>query len=226
MAIGRLIVDALGADSSFQFTGAGVSNAMYVDYMELNDYATNTDANGNFLAFNISANMVIYYADAEENGVSVAAKMNHKNSNRLRWVPAYMGYFTSTNYVYPDGTTNTFNTALAHSPTLDSDGDGIPNSSDPTPIFVPSQWDVSITTTNIPPLTAFISWHSIPNATNTVQYSTNMVTWFLLTNFVSPTLTPPAGGWPITNRISDPIIGPMRMYHVMVYPTTTNVYGP
>jgi hypothetical protein len=226
VAIGHLIFDALGANSSFKFTGAGVSNALYVDLIDLRDFATNTDGGGNFTVFNIGANMVIYYADARENGVSVAAKMNHKNSNRLRWVPAYAGYFTSTNYVYPDGTTNTFNTALAQSSTLDSDGDGVPNGSDPTPIFVPSQWDVSITMTNIPFPRSLISWHSIPNATNTVQYSTNLVTWFLLTNFVSPTLTPPAGGWPITNMISDPIIGPMRMYQVMVFPTTTNVYGP
>jgi len=39
---------------------------------------------------------VIYYAQAVMNGVSVAEKMNHKNSNRLRWVPMYAGYFSST----------------------------------------------------------------------------------------------------------------------------------
>jgi hypothetical protein len=226
VAIGRLIFDALGTSSSFKFTGASTSNAIYVDLMELRHFATNTDINGNFLAFNITTNMVIYYADSIENGVSIAAKMNHKNGNRLRWVPAYAGYFSSTNYVYPDGSTNSFNKALANSATVDSDGDGTANGSDSTPFFVPSQWDVSVVITNIPPLNALISWHSIPNATNTVTYSTNMVNWFLLTNFVSPTPVPPVGGWPITNSVLDPVSGPMRVYQVSVNPTTTNLYGP
>jgi hypothetical protein len=87
--------------------------------------------------------------------------------------------------VYPDGTTNTFNTALAQSSDTDSDGDGIVNSLDPTPFFVPSQVNFTVTTTNLPPLSARIEWTTIPNATNFVYYKTNLLAanWLAFTNF-------------------------------------------
>jgi hypothetical protein len=231
MAVGRLILDAQGSAPQTQFTfqGAGGGNAIYVDYLELRDSATNFDGTGNVSSLSINTNnMVIYYAEAFINGASVAAKLNHKNGDRLRWVPAYAGHFSSTNIVYPDGTTNTFNTALAKSTLIDSDGDGTPNAGDTTPFFVPSQVALSLTVTNIPPLTALITWHSIPAATNYVYYTTNMMssTWFSLTNFVSPTNRPPVGGWPITNTVSDLVnLAQPRYYNVKVCPNKVEVYG-
>src|ERR1039458_1617180 len=114
-------LDAVGANSSFKFNGTGVSNALYVDDLNLLDSATNFNGS-QVSALNISANMVIYYAQAMVNGASVAEKLNHLNGNHLRWVAAYAGHFSSTNIVYPDGTTNTFNAALAQSSDIDSDG--------------------------------------------------------------------------------------------------------
>jgi len=207
VAVGHLILDGLGIASSFKFTGTGASNAMYVDLLELRDQATNRDVNGNFLAISNTPNMVIYFASAFMNGVSVADKMNGKNGNRLIWIPAYTGYFSSTNYVNFDGTTNVVNTSVLQSTTIDSDGDGIPNASDPTPFFTTSEFDFTMSQTNLPPLAALIQWHSIPSATNYIFYSTNGLTGqynLLLTNFVSPSLVPPAGGWPITNAVVDP----------------------
>jgi hypothetical protein len=239
-AIGVLVLDALGASSTFKFNGAGVSNALYVDELVLLDTATNFNAT-QVNALNISSNMVIYYADALlGNGASVASKLNHLNGNRLRWVAAYAGYFSSTNIVYPDGTTNTFNAALAQSPDIDSDGDGIPNGSDPTPFFVSSQVNFMLTLTNRPPPSVRLQWTTIPLATNYIYYRTNLLAtnWLPLTtfdnyyyganvavtnsahmnSFVSPQPYPSSAAnvW-----VFDAVTNMQRYYRVMVQPWLT-----
>ena len=115
-------MDAQGSASSFIFNGVGTSNALYVDKLVLLDYAsyTNHDANGNLpglvINSNVNGGLVIYYADAVmADGTSVAVKLNHKNNDRLRWVPNYTGHFSSTNLAFPDGTTYSFNAALVQS---------------------------------------------------------------------------------------------------------------
>ena len=79
------------------------------------------------------------FAQATVGGVSIAEKINNAslagaNGGRLLWVPQYAGYFSSTNLVYPDGSTNTVNAALAASKQVDSDGDGLANPATP-PLF-------------------------------------------------------------------------------------------
>ena len=99
VAIGRLILDAQGTNSSFRFNGAGVSNAIYVDSLVLLDYAsyTNHDANGNMPMIVINPNLVIYYADAiNGDGEDVTKKLNHKNGNHFQWVTNYTGCFASS----------------------------------------------------------------------------------------------------------------------------------
>jgi hypothetical protein len=228
-AVGLLVLDAQGRSSTFKFYGAGTSNALYVDELEVLDYASWTNHNGpNLRGLFFNTNLVIYYAQAISvfggSIVSVAEKLNGANTNHLRWMWTYAGHFSSTNIVYPDGTTNTFNAALAQSPNYDSDGDGTVNRDDPTPFFVPSEVALTVVVSNIPPLTALISWHSIPNATNRVFYTTNLITpnWTILTNFISPTNVPPVGGWPITNLVSDPVnLALPRYYQVVVDPWLT-----
>jgi hypothetical protein len=181
-AVGRLILDALGVNGLFAFNGATTSNALYVDELELLDSATNFDGT-QVNALSIGPNMVIYYAQAVVNGVSVAEKLNHLNGNRLRWVPAYAGYFSSTNIVYPAGVTNgPFNIALAQSTTIDSDGDGIVNGNDPVPFFSSGMINLTIVSTNLPPQTEWITWNTVPNATNYIYYTTKFAAWYILTN--------------------------------------------
>jgi hypothetical protein len=227
-AVGRLILDAQGPSSKFTFNGIGTNNALYVDYLELLDYATNRDNSGDPTALTNNPGLFIYYAQAVQNGVSVADKLNHKNNDHLRWVPAYNGYFSSTNLVF-GGTTNAVNAALAQSTTLDSDGDGTANVGDSSPIFVSSEVAFTLTLTNVPPLKARLQWQSIPSATNYVFYKTNLVSanWLLLTNFVSATNVPPVGGWPVTNSVTDPVnpVQP-RYYRVRVDPNSILTYGP
>jgi len=227
VAVGLLILDAKGVNSSFRFNGTGTSNALYVDELELLDYAsyTNHDGSGNLPALSFSNNLVLYYAQAiAADGASFAEKLNGANSNHLRWVYSYAGHFSGTNIVYPDGTTNgPFNTALAQSSDIDSDGDGLVNGSDPTPFFTTNMIHFTYYSTNLPPETIVLTWNSIPNATNYVLYSTNSpVGPFdqILTSFISPIPYPS----PATNVTAfDPIVSTnnMRFYRVRVDPWLT-----
>lgn len=226
-AIGQLLLDAEGPPPHTVFlfkgtAGAGVTNAIYVDNLQLFNQATNGTFTNNYnlTSLTFSNNLVIYYAQALLNGVSIAEKLNHGNNDHLRWVPAYAGHFSSTNLVYPPGVTNTVNTALAQSSDIDSDGDGIVNSEDATPFFVTSQLNFSVTVTNLPPLSARLQWVTIPLATNYLEFKTNLLSpvWLPLTNFVSP-LPYPSGaasvGW------FDPLTNGPHFYRVTVSPWLT-----
>ena len=238
MAIGHLVLDAQGASSGTQlsFNGVGVSNAIYVDRLELRDYAswTNHDSGGNLPALVINPNLVIYYADAIAAGADVytggpadvSRELNHKNNDHLRWVPTYAGFFSSTNMVFAGTTNGPFNIALAQSSDIDSDGDGIANAFDPTPFFLSSMIS-PVVISNTPSGPLAISWNSIPHATNYVVYSTdNSAGSFtnLLTNFS----TNNAGPFTMSNFIS-PIPYPSPPARVMIFtpvPGSTQYYWP
>jgi hypothetical protein len=233
MAIGRLILDALGLApyTMLSFNGAGgkgASNALYVDELVLLDSATNF---GPTLVsnINISANMTIYYAQAMLNGFSVAEKLNGLNGGHLRWVPQYAGHFSSVTLVY-GGATITVNAALRNSTDIDSDGDGINNAYDPTPFFLPSQMMFSLSLTNKPlPHTPLLRWRSVPASTNYVQYTTNLLSgnWQTLTTLtngsasgmVTNTVT-------LTNMVNNPTPSAMRFYRVRIDESSTRLYGP
>jgi hypothetical protein len=228
VAIGRLVLDALApaTGAQFYFSGTGASNALYVDRLELTGYASYAyhDSGGNLRALAFNTNLVIYYADAvDPNYGDVSALINHKNNDHLRWVPTYAGYFSSTNLVYL-GATNAFNLALAQDSVIDSDGDGIANASDPTPFFLPAMLNVTVYPTNNPPNNMVIGWSTIPLATNTVFYTTNLtapVVWTVLTNFISPQPLPnPA----VNVTVFDLMVTPPRYYQVMVFPWLTYPY--
>jgi hypothetical protein len=225
-AIGRLILDAFTnppPNTVFTFNGTGTSNALYVDYLGFLDQATNRDASGNVSLLLINTNLVIYYAQAVMNGVSVAEKINHKNNDRLRWVAAYAGNYSSTNIVYA-GVTNTVNAALAQSTDIDSDQDGSANAFDPTPFFGYTNVNLTMTLTNVPPLEVLLTWQTIPSATNTVLYTTNCATpWMVLTNFTTPEAPPYA---PITTSLYDLTYPMPRFYKVRVCPNSVLFYGP
>lgn len=220
MALGRLILSAPALANQIAFRGTTISNALYVDYLELRDQATNLSSS-QVLTLSFSTNFVLYYAQAVVNGVSVAEKLNGFNNNRLRWVRGYAGQFSSTTVVYPNGTTNTLNAALVSSPNIDSDGDGIDNAHDASPVFLSSQIGFALTLTNLPPLKARVTWNSIPSATNYLYYTTNLAAsvWLPILTNVSPSTVPPVGGWPITNVV-EYLLNPVQpaFYRVRVDP--------
>jgi hypothetical protein len=224
LAIGRLMLDTLGPTNNtwFYFTGTGASNAIYVDHLELLgncDYNSRNTLAASIGALHFDTNLVIYYADAVSDGADVSVKINGFNGNHLRWVPAYAGYYSLTNVVV-NGVTVTFNAAAY--PHMDSDGDGVANSSDLSPFFLSSQVNLMTYPTNHPANTMVISWNTVPLATNSVFYSTNLVTWLLLTNpFISPN---PYPGPAANVKVFDPMTVPGRYYKVSVQPWLTYPY--
>jgi hypothetical protein len=213
-AIGKLILDGGNGASLFTFTGTGTSNALYVDYLELRNAATNIDLGGNLSLLNLDPNIVIYYAQAMAGTISVAERINHANGDRLRWVFNHAGNFSATNVVYPDGTTNFFNAALVQSQNLDSDGDGLVNAVDPTPILRAEDLGLTVAVTAQPTVGAVVSWNTVPDSANTVYYRTasSGSAWQVLTNVNNP---------PVAGRVK--IFDPMsatggRYYRVMMSP--------
>lgn len=241
LAVGHLVLDSLYNTATpgrsagiFNFAGsagAGVTNTLYVDCLELSDYATNVDSGYNPKTLQFATNFIIYYAQAFINGQSVAEKINHKgidvngvnNSDHLRWVPGYAGYFSYTNLVYPDGTTNAVNQALAQSTDISSGGNLSSNNKGiPTQIFIPSQINLNVTITNN--LARRLTWTIPATATNYfVQYKTNLLTpgWTLLPN---STVTNAPGRIPLATTnvfFLDTNSGPMRFYQVVEQPWLT-----
>lgn len=204
-----------------------------MDNLVLLDQATNVDGSYNVTALVNNPNFHIYFAQATINGVSVAEKLNRKNNGMFRWVPTYAGYYSSTNLVYPPGVTNTVNAALAQSQDIDSNGDGIPNGSDPTPFLESAQINFTSTVTNVSFLR--LQWVTVAGGTNQIQYTTNFPpsNWQVLTgfgnyyyganvavpvpanatSFVSPFPYPSAPG-PVW--VLEPMTNPTRYYRVMV----------
>jgi len=240
-AVGRLILDVAGNNSLITFTGTSKSNALYVDSLEFRDAATNGLYNNfnftNWVALN--TNIVIYFAQAYINGISVAEKINNASlyngqnggvvSNnvvlvpgRLRWVPTYTGYYSSTNIVL-DGVTNVVNAALAQSPDIDSNGNGQANAYDAIPFFTAQQINFTLTVTNQPKRQALLNWYTVPFATNYVYYATNLVggNWMLYSNFLSTNVVGPK--YPVS--VSDTNISKgIRFYKVVVSPWLTYPY--
>jgi len=206
--LGRLILDG-GLNSSFVLQAPAATNALYVDYLEFRNYMTNFDSSGNLANLYFGSGMKIFYAQLIINGGSFAEKLNGKNGGGLNWVPSYAGAFSSTNMVYPDGTTNRLNLALVQSCNLDSDADGIANCQDLTPVLVPSQIGLAVALTNTPQRAVVLSWDSIPYATNSLLFapSVTATNWQVLTNFVLG----PVGG---RQRFVDPIGAGGRVYRV------------
>ena len=241
VAIGQLSLDALAPDSTFSFSGIGtpgVTNAIYVDRLILLDYASYANGLGNrnipTLLFN--TNLVIYYADAVASSSvtggplqEVSFQLNGSNTNRLRWVPEFVGLFSSTNFAM-GGSSYRVNIGLLESP-LDSSGygvNGVPvsNANSPFPFFVANQ--VNLASSPMPPgqKQVKLTWDSIPSSTNTVYYSTNMTSWMVVTNFISPSSVPPVGGWPITNVLYEPVYPSAHgFYRVSVSPNSADVNG-
>jgi hypothetical protein len=236
VAIGQLSLDALAPNSTFKFTGIGtpgVTNAIYVDRLILLDYASYANGVGtkNIPTLLFNTNLVIYYADAVASATvtggplqEVSFQLNGSNTNRLRWVPQFMGIFSGTNIAMAGGQYRA-NIGLVES-SLDSSGYGVPNSVSPYPFFVASEVNLAAALPKSGQKTVQLTWDSIPSSTNTIYYSSNMISWTVVTNFISPTNVPPVGGWPITNVVSEPIKSSAHGYYrVGVSPNSASAYG-
>ena len=265
-ALGHLILDVEGVQSLIKFGGAGSSNALYVDALEVRGVLTNGVnaayiSGGSGISYDfskylaINTNLVIYFAQAYWNGYSIAEAIenasleggNGGNTNlqvlstnlyglvttnvvvvpgRLRWVPGYAGYFSSTNIVVA-GVTNAVNAALAESGDIDSNGSGVNgyptyNNSDPaTHFFEPQELNFALTLTNQPSRRLVLTWNTIPFATNYVYYTSSLLTnnWTLFTNFTSTSGFGPA--YPVTVSDTNLTQG-IRFYQVKLQPLSAD----
>jgi hypothetical protein len=194
-AIGHLILDGR-TNSAFQFSGTGPANAMYVDLLDIRGFpAANVDQFGNFVSLIVDPNMKVYFGGALANGREVAEKLAQVNGGRFIWVSNYnTGFFSSTNMVYANGTTNRVNYALATSCDIDSNGNGVPNCQDPSPIPIVSSGAVGLKVdyTTVPTPAALVSWTAFPSSTNSLYMApvADSTQWELVTNFVYPGMFP------------------------------------
>jgi hypothetical protein len=210
LALGKLVCN-FDRNSLVYFTpttlndGFYATNAMYVDYLQLQNYATNFDS------FAISESFTIYFANANLS----PALIESASGGRMRWVPSFAGPLSSTTYTAANGKVYQVNAALARSMTIDSDGDGIVNGLDPKPFYTPDDAVLSVSLTSETPKCAQLSWTAPANATNTVEYRAAPGTgeWNVLTNFVQGALNTPT-------TILDPLstTGVLRVYRLRVSP--------
>lgn len=208
-AVGRLLIDT-GTTASFNrlsFAGIGASNALYVDYLDLAGTITNDLATHLF----IDTNMVLYFANANLPAQSLDGQLG----GRLRWVKDYAGPNTGVDVRLADGRTVKVNVAKLNSQVLDSDADGIVNGSDLSPfdgIIINSR----VAFTNVPPLTAFVTWEAAAQTVYQVEINTNLLTsaWQFLANFTNSA---------VTNRLVTfpdvvPTGGSERYYRILYQP--------
>jgi len=188
LAVGKLTLDgAPGSVFNFSSPPGQTGKAMYVDYLELKNFATNYN-----LALDISSDFTIYFANANLN----PAKLDISNNGRLRWVKDFFGPLSYTNIMYPSGQLYPFNVAVVQSKDLDSDGDGIVNADDPTPFCecatdpgscLPGTCGLVISMSAALPHQVQLFWRAPARSTNRIDYipmagSTN---WHVLTNIVN-----------------------------------------
>jgi hypothetical protein len=203
-AVGRLILDG-ATNTQFQFIGATAGSAIYIDRLELLNFTAHR-LPGNFSGLSADANIKVYFGDAWADGLSVAQKLDGKDGGRFVWVTNYTtGFYSSTNLIYPDGTTNRLNIALRTSCDMDSDNDGIVNCDDPDPVQIgpaltPASLSLTVRYEAQPSPQAVVSWKTVPYSMNYLLTAPSLAStnWTTVTNFVQGT----SGGW-VT--IPDPI---------------------
>lgn len=206
-AIGQLAL-SVGYDSLLTFAGAsttpGETNALYVDYLELD-----ASVAGNLAAtLNIAPNLIIYFANANVPVETLDGQFN----GRLRWVRNFAGPNSSVPVVI-NGVVVMVNRALRESLQIDSDADGLANGYDPSP-FDPVVF--TVTPMPGPPPYAVISWRAAVDTIYTVEWATNFALpawqWLLTTN----------NPWPTNANISvrdpDPMGPGPRFYRVYYTP--------
>jgi hypothetical protein len=225
LALGRLTLDG-SQGNLFRFRSPTTNTAIYVDYLEL----INTATNYNF-ALGVSPGFTIYFADANIS----PDKLDAQGGGRIKWVSNFLGAQSSTNVLYPNGITYTFNAGLVRSMNRDDDGDGFENGIDCTPIPVPGFDTIGQQCASPAPLglgsakalansavnlhialapggdEVVLNWDAPANSANTVEFTESLseATWQTLTNFIN-------GPVDVRVTVKDAAVAPTRIYRVLV----------
>jgi hypothetical protein len=230
-AVGKLVLTIQSVTPAqfplFSFRGAGAQNGLYVDLLDLTSLGTN------YLALlQINPSLTIYYAAAKvgftpppnSSGIPQEPEefLNGQFGGHLVWVSSFAGPNSST-AVLVNGQTVLMNTALRNSKIIDSDGDGIPNFFDTTPLggsggTPPSGLVLGPGLVNRPsgqPVFS-LSWNASANTAYRVEMTTDLAhpNWQLVTTYnnTSPTTTN------VTISDTNNVSGRQRFYRVRVVP--------
>lgn len=202
LALGRLVL-SVGLDAEIVLSGAGVGNAMYVDYLQFNG----VDISEVETALLIDANLIVYFADSN----LPAEQLDGLFSGRLRWVKSYAGAYSGVDLLV-NGQVIKVNRALRQSTTLDSDGDGLANGFDASP-FDPAV--LSLTVVSAAPLTFALDWTAAAQTVYKVEFTTNNAqSWQTLKHYTNTTMN--AGSARVLDLI--PAGGSQRYYRVGYQP--------
>ncbi len=208
-ALGHLILNP-GTNSllSFRATApSGVTNALYVDFLDLQGFAlTNLS---NYLTIN--SNFTLYFATAN----TPVTNIDGAFGGRLRWVRHFAGPESGVDLLLPDGRIIKVNRDLLASRVIDSDNDGIPNGLDSSP-FDGAVLRSTVTFTNVPPLSAQITWDAAANTDYDIEYASSISPpdWQLLTVFTNSA----ALNGPVTYTDPLPVNAVQRFYRVLYRP--------
>ncbi len=159
-AIGRLTLDG-DILSLFTFETVDGNDALYVEYLELRNFATNVNE-----ALDIKPGMKVYFSRAN---VPIN-QLNGKFDGRLRYLPISTAGAT-TAVTLASGQTFVAKNNLLFSSTLDSDRDGIANSQDATPF---DEAKITVEYVNEPAPAALISWDAAPRTEYILQYKNDV----------------------------------------------------
>ncbi|MBM3833920.1 MAG: hypothetical protein FJ403_11750 [Verrucomicrobia bacterium] len=184
MAIGRLVLKG-GLDTLYTFVGTSGKNALYVDFLDLQDITPATLANN----VQVRPGFTIYFANSSTN--APAEQLNGQLQGRLRWVSGFAGPASSVDVRLRESDKFVkMNSALRSSVTIDSDGDGIMNGSDTTPrddLDPNGTITLSNVTLGAAPNVITFSWEAIPGKVYVVEYSSGLqpANWKHLLNYTN-----------------------------------------
>lgn len=213
VALGRLVLEPAGSDPLFVFSGAGVANGLYVDYLDLSqlsDYASQIQ---------IDPNLKIYYAAAAisptpTNGLSAEQVLDGQFGGHLRWVPGFAGPNSTTNVTINGNQVISVNLALRTSTTLDSDADGVVNALDASPF---GGVTISSIVRNTSPSGYKLTWNAAPNTLYRVEARTNLTTAAWATLFTTTSTNSAVAPWTVLDTNAAPA-GVTRYYRVTYSP--------
>ncbi len=247
VVIGHLILDRT-TDATLQFSAAGKKNALYVDYLDLQDLSFSDYHNGLL----VDPNFTIYFANA-----NVDPGKLHQVYSNIVWVPQFAGPNSTTNVAYLGGSNCLMNAALRSSASISSAGDGVLNVNSPYPLNNPSVGPIPcptlVTGTETLPVANGVSGQTFVLWTTGQGIITPNLTQKGVTVGQSNTLTAmPAAGWLFlgwsgavvssqqtisfrtptnvfafltANFITNPFIGLAGVYNGLFYPTNAVVGG-
>ena len=164
--IGHLILDRLTNNTVLEFSAAGKSNAMYVDYLELRDLAFTDYHNG----LRVDPNFKIYFANANVDPIKI-----HEVYTNIVWVPQFTGP-NSTAYVEivtPSGTNIVpVNALLRNSQDLSTFVPGTANANVQFPIYYTNSGP-----NPVPPRYSITSTTSVPVSNTNGLFGQSFVIW-------------------------------------------------